>query len=195
MNADESVACHRCFIKFYIFGHKNHSNLGFSFGRSKQNVLFAKLHLVPLFIMCEVRMIMMLTILRLHDHLLPPYLYIGVCLLTYLPSHFGCVLVLCKSAPFNLLFNLLKCFCCFVFRAVRAVHTHPDFMALVGRYDFRSAFTFNVLPHGPPTYMTRGTNPNGTSAFRRSIYQRDLWARLQPDLTGRYRDCSPEFYT
>lgn len=84
---------------------------------------------------------------------------------------------------------------------------HQNFMALVGvgsyhlptsHRDLRSAaaaFTFNVIPHGPPTYMTRGSNPNGTSAFRRSIYERDLWARLQPDVTGRYRDCSPEFYS
>ncbi|XP_034236011.1 E3 ubiquitin-protein ligase Topors [Thrips palmi] len=76
-----------------------------------------------------------------------------------------------------------------------------DIMALVGRYlpgahgNYRPAFTFGVIPHGPPTYATRRANPNGTSAFRRSIYQRDLWARLQPDITGRYRDCSPEFYT
>jgi len=97
----------------------------------------------------------------------------------------------------------------FFFFSLRTVRdytpTHPDFMALVGSYlpasahgDLRTVFPFNPfirIPHGPPTYMTRGANPNGTSAFRRSIYERDLWARLQPDITGRYRECSPEFYS
>ncbi|CAG2055763.1 unnamed protein product [Timema podura] len=30
--------------------------------------------------------------------------------------------------------------------------------------------------------------------FRRSIYARDLWSQPLPDVTGRYRECSPEFY-
>ncbi|KAJ1524195.1 hypothetical protein ONE63_010717 [Megalurothrips usitatus] len=62
-----------------------------------------------------------------------------------------------------------------------------------GAEGFATGFPYEAIPSGPPSRITRG-NPNGTSAFRRSIYDRDLWARAQPDLSGRYRDCSPEFY-
>ncbi|KAK3913511.1 E3 ubiquitin-protein ligase Topors [Frankliniella fusca] len=55
-------------------------------------------------------------------------------------------------------------------------------------------FLHDAIPHGPPTRAAPRGNPNGTSAFRRSIYERDLWARIQPDITGRYRECSPDFY-
>ncbi|CAH0405219.1 unnamed protein product [Chilo suppressalis] len=31
-------------------------------------------------------------------------------------------------------------------------------------------------------------------AFRRTVYRHNLWARPLPDFTGRFRDCSPDFY-
>lgn len=32
------------------------------------------------------------------------------------------------------------------------------------------------------------------ASFRRTVYRHNLWARPLPDFTGRFRDCSPEFY-
>lgn len=32
------------------------------------------------------------------------------------------------------------------------------------------------------------------TAFRRTVYRHNLWARPLPDFTGRHRDCTPEFY-
>lgn len=84
-----------------------------------------------------------------------------------------------------------------LFHDTRNQHQYRAFsewMANHGLARWRSS-DFNVaLPFGPPARAAPRGNPNGTSAFRRSIYARDLWARLQPDLTGRYRECSPEFY-
>lgn len=34
----------------------------------------------------------------------------------------------------------------------------------------------------------------GTSTFRRRTYQRDLWVRPLADITGRYRETTPEFF-
>ncbi|XP_063395667.1 E3 ubiquitin-protein ligase Topors-like [Cydia fagiglandana] len=43
---------------------------------------------------------------------------------------------------------------------------------------------------GPPPRRRR----RSPSSFRRTVYRHNLWARPLPDFTGRYRDCSPEFY-
>ncbi|KAE8746903.1 hypothetical protein FOCC_FOCC006323 [Frankliniella occidentalis] len=59
---------------------------------------------------------------------------------------------------------------------------------------FNGVFLPDAIPSGPPARAAPRGNPNGTSAFRRSIYDRDLWARIQHDVSGRYRECSPEFY-
>ncbi|GBP96043.1 hypothetical protein EVAR_63142_1 [Eumeta japonica] len=32
------------------------------------------------------------------------------------------------------------------------------------------------------------------ASFRRTVYRHNLWARPLPDFTGRFRDCSPQFY-
>ncbi|XP_026739061.1 E3 ubiquitin-protein ligase Topors isoform X2 [Trichoplusia ni] len=32
------------------------------------------------------------------------------------------------------------------------------------------------------------------ASFRRTVYRHNLWARPLPDFTGRYRDCTPDFY-
>lgn len=34
----------------------------------------------------------------------------------------------------------------------------------------------------------------GTTDFRRNIYSRDLWVQDLVDISGRYRECSPQFY-
>lgn len=81
-----------------------------------------------------------------------------------------------------------------------------EWMANRGLSRFRAvadSFSHTFIPDAiPPGSSQQGTytvhvrrNPAGTSDFRRSIYDRDLWARLQPDVTGRYRECSPDFYT
>ncbi|CAK1540227.1 unnamed protein product [Leptosia nina] len=41
----------------------------------------------------------------------------------------------------------------------------------------------------PPAHRRRQP-----SYFRRTVYRHNLWARPLPDFTGRYRDCTPEFY-
>ncbi|XP_063548243.1 E3 ubiquitin-protein ligase Topors-like [Cydia strobilella] len=45
------------------------------------------------------------------------------------------------------------------------------------------------VPGPPPRRRRRSPN-----SFRRTVYRHNLWARPLPDFTGRYRDCSPEFY-
>lgn len=48
-----------------------------------------------------------------------------------------------------------------------------------------------------PTTLTRPRRARrtGTSSFRRSIYfQRDLWVRPLSDITGRFRQTTPEFF-
>ncbi|CAH2102223.1 unnamed protein product [Euphydryas editha] len=43
----------------------------------------------------------------------------------------------------------------------------------------------------PPPAHRRRRSP---ASFRRTVYRYNLWARPLPDFTGRFRDCSPEFY-
>ncbi|XP_041974838.1 E3 ubiquitin-protein ligase Topors-like [Aricia agestis] len=43
----------------------------------------------------------------------------------------------------------------------------------------------------PPSPTPRRRSPH---SFRRSVYRYNLWARPLPDFTGRFRDCTPEFY-
>ncbi|XP_038207931.1 E3 ubiquitin-protein ligase Topors [Zerene cesonia] len=45
----------------------------------------------------------------------------------------------------------------------------------------------DVLP--APSHRRRPS-----SYFRRTVYRHNLWARPLPDFTGRFRDCTPEFY-
>ncbi|XP_026497920.2 E3 ubiquitin-protein ligase Topors [Vanessa tameamea] len=45
----------------------------------------------------------------------------------------------------------------------------------------------DVFP--PPAHRRRSP-----ASFRRTVYRYNLWARPLPDFTGRFRDCSPEFY-
>ncbi|XP_037968548.2 E3 ubiquitin-protein ligase Topors [Plutella xylostella] len=45
------------------------------------------------------------------------------------------------------------------------------------------------IPRAPPARRRRSP-----AAFRRTVYRHNLWARPLPDFTGRFRDCSPEFY-
>lgn len=41
----------------------------------------------------------------------------------------------------------------------------------------------------PPAYRRRSP-----TSFRRTVYRYNLWARPLPDFTGRFRDCTPDFY-
>lgn len=47
-------------------------------------------------------------------------------------------------------------------------------------------------PAAPRTLPAR--RRRSPAAFRRTVYRHNLWARPLPDFTGRFRDCSPEFY-
>ncbi|XP_028159070.1 E3 ubiquitin-protein ligase Topors [Ostrinia furnacalis] len=47
-------------------------------------------------------------------------------------------------------------------------------------------------PPAPRTLPAR--RRRSPAAFRRTVYRHNLWARPLPDFTGRFRDCSPEFY-
>ena len=40
----------------------------------------------------------------------------------------------------------------------------------------------------------RRSRLSGTTNFRRQIYERDLWVRPLSDITGRYRETTPEFF-
>ncbi|KAG8300783.1 hypothetical protein J6590_068918 [Homalodisca vitripennis] len=50
-----------------------------------------------------------------------------------------------------------------------------------------------VPTHSSSTHWHR-RRQHGTSDFRRNIYQQGLWVQPLQDLTGRVRDCSPEFF-
>ncbi|XP_054278596.1 E3 ubiquitin-protein ligase Topors-like [Macrosteles quadrilineatus] len=62
------------------------------------------------------------------------------------------------------------------------------------------AISHRVLPPGPsgpsissgPIWQRR--RQRGTSDFRRNIYQLGMWVQRTSDVTGRVRECSPEFY-
>lgn len=41
---------------------------------------------------------------------------------------------------------------------------------------------------------TRSRRQIATAEFRRSVYERNLWVMPLHDITGRYRECSPDFY-
>ncbi|XP_022822239.1 E3 ubiquitin-protein ligase Topors isoform X1 [Spodoptera litura] len=45
------------------------------------------------------------------------------------------------------------------------------------------------VPRVPPARRRRSP-----ASFRRTVYRHNLWARPLPDFTGRFRDCTPEFY-
>ncbi|XP_032528987.2 E3 ubiquitin-protein ligase Topors-like [Danaus plexippus] len=53
-------------------------------------------------------------------------------------------------------------------------------------------------PRSPAAPAPSSTAPplrrRSPASFRRSVYRYNLWARPLPDFTGRFRDCSPEFY-
>lgn len=49
-------------------------------------------------------------------------------------------------------------------------------------------------PSARGVYSGRHRRDFSASGFRRSIYEQNLWAYAQPDLTGRYRECSPAFF-
>ncbi|CAG4954327.1 unnamed protein product [Colias eurytheme] len=54
-----------------------------------------------------------------------------------------------------------------------------------------------LLQHYPLVADVLPTPPHRrrpSSYFRRTVYRHNLWARPLPDFTGRFRDCSPEFY-
>ncbi|CAG9796405.1 unnamed protein product [Diatraea saccharalis] len=50
----------------------------------------------------------------------------------------------------------------------------------------------DVFP--PPARAPPARRRRSPAAFRRTVYRHNLWARPLPDFTGRFRDCSPEFY-
>lgn len=50
-----------------------------------------------------------------------------------------------------------------------------------------------VLPRLTERRPTR-SRLTGTSTFRRRTYERDLWVRPLADITGRYRETTPEFF-
>ncbi|KAI5644985.1 zinc finger, c3HC4 type (RING finger) domain-containing protein [Phthorimaea operculella] len=54
-------------------------------------------------------------------------------------------------------------------------------------------FMAEVFP--PPAPRTAPTRRRRSpTTFRRTVYRHNLWARPLPDFTGRFRDCTPEFY-
>lgn len=46
----------------------------------------------------------------------------------------------------------------------------------------------------PASYNWRRRRQPGPSDYRRNIYNLNLWVQRMRDITGRYRECSPEFY-
>ncbi|KAL4716869.1 hypothetical protein ACJJTC_012680 [Scirpophaga incertulas] len=48
-----------------------------------------------------------------------------------------------------------------------------------------------MLPGRAPVPPPRRSS---STTFRRTVYRHDLWARPLPDFTGRFRDCTPQFY-
>lgn len=59
-----------------------------------------------------------------------------------------------------------------------------------------------MVPLDPaPTHNVRFSNRlhssvrmRGTTEFRKKIYSRDLWVQDLADISGRYRECTPQFY-
>lgn len=66
-------------------------------------------------------------------------------------------------------------------------------LALERLYTMRQFAQDGVLPHEAERRPTR-SRLTGTSTFRRRTYQRDLWVRPLSDITGRYRETTPEFF-
>ncbi|XP_032788026.1 E3 ubiquitin-protein ligase Topors isoform X2 [Daphnia magna] len=66
-------------------------------------------------------------------------------------------------------------------------------LALERLYAMRQFAQEGVLPHATERRPTR-SRLTGTSTFRRRAYQRDLWVRPLSDITGRYRETTPEFF-
>lgn len=62
-------------------------------------------------------------------------------------------------------------------------HDYPS-----GSSDSSSRRTRFIPPDYPDTMVPT------TSGFRRNIYTNNLWVRRVPDLTGRFRECSAEFF-
>ncbi|XP_046439658.1 E3 ubiquitin-protein ligase Topors-like [Daphnia pulex] len=66
-------------------------------------------------------------------------------------------------------------------------------LALERLYTFRQFQEDGVLPR-PVERRPARSRLTGTSSFRRRTYQRDLWVRPLSDITGRYRETTPEFF-
>lgn len=84
--------------------------------------------------------------------------------------------------------------------------------AATQRFRYRTTFTLprretiaiqQLLRHYPfvaDVFPPMGTRPfparrrRSPASFRRTVYRHNLWARLLPDFTGRFRDCTPDFY-
>ena len=66
-------------------------------------------------------------------------------------------------------------------------------MALERLYTMRQFAQEGVLPRQTERRPMR-SRLTGTSNFRRRTYQRDLWVRPLSDVTGRYRETTPEFF-
>ncbi|XP_035441592.1 E3 ubiquitin-protein ligase Topors isoform X1 [Spodoptera frugiperda] len=54
-------------------------------------------------------------------------------------------------------------------------------------------FMADVFPP-PATRVEPARRRRSPASFRRTVYRHNLWARPLPDFTGRFRDCTPEFY-
>ncbi|CAG9762385.1 unnamed protein product [Ceutorhynchus assimilis] len=59
-----------------------------------------------------------------------------------------------------------------------------------GRITLNTELPRNTI-HLIPSRMRRDSS---SSSFRRSLYAQNLWVTARPDLTGRYRECSPTFF-
>ncbi|XP_057373342.1 E3 ubiquitin-protein ligase Topors-like isoform X2 [Daphnia carinata] len=66
-------------------------------------------------------------------------------------------------------------------------------LALERLHTMRQFAQEGVLPH-PTERRPMRSRLTGTSTFRRRVYQRDLWVRPLSDITGRYRETTPEFF-
>uniref|UniRef100_A0A2A4K488 E3 ubiquitin-protein ligase Topors n=1 Tax=Heliothis virescens TaxID=7102 RepID=A0A2A4K488_HELVI len=60
---------------------------------------------------------------------------------------------------------------------------------LLRHYPFMADVFPGVGPRAAPARRRRSP-----ASFRRTVYRHNLWARPLPDFTGRFRDCTPEFY-
>ncbi|XP_021193521.3 E3 ubiquitin-protein ligase Topors isoform X1 [Helicoverpa armigera] len=60
---------------------------------------------------------------------------------------------------------------------------------LLRHYPFMADVFPGVSPRPAPARRRRSP-----ASFRRTVYRHNLWARPLPDFTGRFRDCTPEFY-